>query len=84
MSIIDWVEWYNKKDVISDFCLFCIFSQPWNIGHSERRKRAQTESKGGTDQNISSGVEFQRWWVLKSKIFGWESTYSKETFVFYE
>ena len=48
MSIIDWVEWYNKKDVISDFCLFCIFSQPWNIGHSERRKRAQTENKGSS------------------------------------
>ena len=27
---------------------------------------------------ISSVVEFQRWWVLKSKIFGHESTYSKE------
>ena len=25
--------------------------------------------------NISSVVEFQRWWVLKSKIFGQESTY---------
>ena len=30
--------------------------------------------------NISSVVEFQRWWVLKSKIFGQESTYSKEIF----
>ena len=28
--------------------------------------------------NISSDVEFQRWWVLRSKIFGQESTYSKE------
>ena len=26
--------------------------------------------------NISSVVEFQNWWVLKSKIFGQESTYS--------
>ena len=26
--------------------------------------------------NISSVVEFQRWWVLKSKIFGQESKYS--------
>ena len=24
---------------------------------------------------LSSDVEFQRWWVLKSKIFGQESTY---------
>ena len=23
-------------------------------------------------------MEFQRWWVLKSKIFGQKSTYSKE------
>ena len=30
--------------------------------------------------NISSVVEFQRWWVLKSQMFGQESSYSKETF----
>ena len=30
---------------------------------------------------ISSVVEFWRWWVLKSKIFGQESTYSKEFFL---
>ena len=29
---------------------------------------------------ISSLVEFQRWWVLKSKIFGQESKYSKDFF----
>ena len=29
-------------------------------------------SKGNT--NINSVVEFQRWWVLKSKLFGQEST----------
>ena len=34
----------------------------------------------GQKFNISSVVEFQRWWVLKSKIFGQESTYSKEFF----
>ena len=28
--------------------------------------------------NISSVVEFKRWWVLKSKIFSQESTYFKE------
>ena len=28
--------------------------------------------------NVSSVVEFQRLWVLKSKIFGQESTYLKE------
>ena len=28
--------------------------------------------------NISSVVEFQRWWVLKSKLFCQVSTYSKE------
>ena len=28
--------------------------------------------------NISSVVEFHRWWVLKSKIFGQESTHLKE------
>ena len=28
--------------------------------------------------NISSVVEFQRWWVLKSKLFGQEWTYSKK------
>ena len=28
--------------------------------------------------NVSSVVEFQRWWVLKINIFGQELTYSKE------
>ena len=28
--------------------------------------------------NVSSVVEFQRWWVLKGKIFGQESTYLKD------
>ena len=30
--------------------------------------------------NISSAVEFQKWWVLESKLFGQESTYSKVFF----
>ena len=30
--------------------------------------------------DISSVVEFQRWWVLKSKLFGQESAYSKSFF----
>ena len=30
--------------------------------------------------NINSVVEFQRWWVLKSKVFGQESTYSMDFF----
>ena len=34
--------------------------------------------KRGGGINISSVVEFQGWWVLKGKIFGQESTYSKE------
>ena len=29
--------------------------------------------------NISSAVEFKKWWVLKSKIFFKESIYSKKT-----
>ena len=40
--------------------------------------------KGALAVNISLVVEFQRWWVLKSKVFGQESTYSKEIVVFYE
>ena len=31
--------------------------------------------------NISSVVEFQRWWVLKSKLFAQESTCSKEILI---
>ena len=30
------------------------------------------------DVHNNQFVEFQRWWVLKSKMFGQESTYSKE------
>ena len=33
---------------------------------------------------ISSVVEFQRWWILKTKIFGQKSIYSKEIIVFWE
>ena len=36
------------------------------------------------NSNISSVVEFLRWWVLKSKIFGQKSIYSKEIIVFWE
>ena len=35
----------------------------------------------GLDINISSVVEFQRWWVLKSKILAQESTCSKEILI---
>ena len=35
----------------------------------------------GEYYNISSIVEFQRWWVLKSKVFGQESTYLKVFFL---
>ena len=31
--------------------------------------------------NISSVVEFQRWWVLKSKVFAQKSTWSKENLI---
>ena len=31
--------------------------------------------------NVSSVVEFQRWWVLKSKLFAQESTGSKEILI---
>ena len=31
-----------------------------------------------TYSNISSVVEFQRWWVLKSKLFGQELTYTEQ------
>ena len=30
--------------------------------------------------NVSLVVELQRWWILKSKVFGQESTYSKDFF----
>ena len=36
------------------------------------------------DINISSIVEFWRWWVLKSKIFGQKSIHSKGTIVFWD
>ena len=31
--------------------------------------------------NVSWVVEFEKWWVLKRKIFGQESTYSKAFFL---
>ena len=39
--------------------------------------------KGGRtmDTNVSSVAVFQRWWVLKSKLFAQESTCSKEILI---
>ena len=35
----------------------------------------------GMQNNINSVVEFQRWWVLKSKLFAQKSTCSKEILI---
>ena len=47
--------------------------------NSKRYGKAEEEGEASTSAgkyyNISSVVEFERWWVLKSKIFGQESTY---------
>ena len=40
----------------------------------------ERNSSSTIGNNVSSVVEFSRWWVLKSKIFGLESTYSKDFF----
>ena len=37
--------------------------------------------KGRQTGSVSSVVEFQRWWLLESKVFGQESTSSKEIFL---
>ena len=39
-----------------------------------RSAAGETIYVGSMYVNISSVVEFQRWWVLKSKLFGQEST----------
>ena len=38
--------------------------------------------KTGLCTNISSVVEFQRWWVLRSKLFAQKSSCSKEILIF--
>ena len=43
----------------------------------EQRIKMAKEMKA----SVSSVVEFQRWWVLKSKIFAQESTCSKEILI---
>ena len=45
---------------------------------------SETSFDSGMSNNISSVVAFQRWWILKSQIFGQKSTDSKETIVFCE
>ena len=63
----------------------------WGFGcHQQKITLHLTKTKDGTRQgglpkqnrrltlNISSVVEFQRWWVLKSKRFGQESTCHQE------
>ena len=71
------------------------FVHSWNYGHTlqiqshvvgitNRRKRCQGFEYIPIHISISLVVEFQRWWVLKSKIFGQESTYSNQNIVFFE
>ena len=36
--------------------------------------KAAARTSGSTSSSVSSVVEFWRWWVLKSKVFGQEST----------
>ena len=71
--------------IISAFGLLC-----WECGQGTLSYRCAIDENTGEPEmgnsktpnnlhtNVSSVVEFQRWWVLKSKIFGQESTYSKE------
>ena len=49
---------------------------------SQRDEKLEKSYHTDTQSNISSVVEFGRWWVLKSKIFGQKAIYSKETIVF--
>ena len=69
------------------------FRGPWRILFKDLREprndkiySSGSEKRSGTSWNkellinVSSVVEFQRWWVLKSKIFGQESTYEKDLF----
>ena len=53
-----------------------------NYGTSQPKIGQEIFGKRSIIHHIRSVVEFQRWWVLKSKLFGHESTYSKDFFFF--
>ena len=59
-------------------CLFLLLQRDL-LGHSPLESLGPNRS--GLSINVSLVVEFQRWWVLKSKIFAQESTCSKEILV---
>ena len=54
-----------------------------NRGEAEKKNQGQRNwgCTGCMCTSVSSVVEFQRWWVLKSKVFVQESTCSKEILI---
>ena len=63
--------------------LHCFDLTTYSVKKSEVMKLKSHDSKHMTYRmwsNISSVVEFQRWWVLKSKLFAKESTCWNENF----
>ena len=69
--------WYKWKQLKYQTCLLIQYS------HYDFHKKLLSlkEVFLRVDINVSSAVEFQRWWVLKSKIFGPESKYLKDFFL---
>jgi hypothetical protein len=70
-----WFEWQNiQRSLASVICQST--KKPSNNG----KNRTWSIFLNRMFNKISSGVDFKRWWVLKSKISGQESTYSKQIF----
>ena len=53
----------------------------WSFFYSGKNKEMLSKKKHWLWGNVSWVVEFQRWWVLKSKLFAQESTCSKEILI---
>ena len=83
---LHWIEICQrlvKNPVPAEMVLSWLSMSDWGQLHlssddlSENRKK-QDLKKSKDQFHIISVVEFQKWWVLKSKTFSKESTYSKE------
>ena len=90
-ALITWVDWFVKagirdsdKDQDRDWDLCFDWNLDWYCDwdlNLDLDRAILGPKFFDIHFNISSVVEFQRWWVLKSKFFGQESTYLKDFFL---
>ena len=74
-------EWKVKTLLLIYFLISVFVNRIWWRYNCWLIKKIKYSKKKEIGNNISSVVEFQRWWVLKGKIFAQETMSSKEIWI---